>query len=113
MQPIEAYQIVIKDNEASLYYSRYCRSSWTSAGIKVNTFDAITPSHLSKYNELKFSKYSSRKLLLDKNIKALITDTEKACWYSHYTLWKECVYLNQPIYPLKQYPINKAPTECN
>lgn len=97
----DCYMIVIDDDVASNYYYEYCKSSWNSAGIAVNRFSAITPSQLSLYNELKFSKYSSSLKYVNKNIKAEISETEKACWYSHFSLWANCAFSKKPTLVLE------------
>lgn len=89
--------IVIKGNEASEYYANYCRSSWQNFGITVNTFDAIVPNDLSNLNKIRFAKYSKGLKYTKRNLKAEITDTEKACFYSHYFLWEKCAKKNVPI----------------
>lgn len=94
---ITCNMIVIEDNETSQYYSTYCKPSWEGVGITVNNFKAVTPSDLYKHRQLKFSKYSSALKYTSKGLKAEITDTEKACWYSHFLLWQECCFINKPM----------------
>lgn len=97
LRNVEFYMIVVKGNEASEYYADYCIPSWETLGVKVNRFDAITPKQLPKLKELKFSKYSSGSKYLKRKLKADITETEQACFYSHYTLWKKSIELNKPV----------------
>lgn len=108
---INAQMIVIKDNLASTYYANYTKKSWESFGIKVNFFDAVTPQKLSKIKEINFSKYSSSSKYTSRKIKKIITDTEKACWYSHYLLWEKCYFSKEPLLILEHdailiYPEN-------
>jgi hypothetical protein len=91
------FMIVVEDSEASNYYASYCIPSWEKAGLKVKKFPAITPKTLVKQKELRFTKYSHARKYLNLNLKAEITDTEKAVWYSHFKLWQECCFLNQEI----------------
>lgn len=92
---IDAYMIVIKDNESSEYYAKYCLPKWKTY-FDVRIFDAITPATLHKHRDLKFDKYSSNFKYTHKNLKADITDTEKACFNSHYNLWLESCYSKLP-----------------
>lgn len=94
---IDCYMIVIKDNEASEYYADFCSESWECFGIKVKRFDAITPKNLSEVNNLKWSKFSNQQKYIRRNLKVLITETEKACFMSHYLLWKKSAETNKPI----------------
>lgn len=89
--------IVIKNNKASEYYADYCTKSWEQLGIQVNRFDAIVPKDLVNLNELSFSEYSGGMKYVMRNLKADITETEKACFYSHYSLWKKSAEENIPI----------------
>ena len=101
--------IVIKDNEASEYYADYCSLSWESIGLKINRFDAFVPKDLVNLNELSFTKYSSGVKYLRRNLKAEITETEKACFYSHYSLWKKCAIENKPIFVIEHDSILEKP----
>lgn len=89
--------IVIKENEASNYYANYCIESWKKIGLEVKIFDAITPKDLPKLNDIKWIKYSIQKKYKKLKINAEITETERACFYSHYFLWKKCANMNIPI----------------
>lgn len=89
--------IVVKDNEASEYYANYCVGSWETIGLKVQRFDAITPKDLKNLNQIRWKEYSTQIKYEKLNIKAKITDTEKACFYSHYMLWKKCIDQKEPI----------------
>lgn len=93
---IKSFMIVIENNEASEYYSEYCTPSWKNVGINVEKFKAVVPSDLNKLKELTFvnknmTKYASMGVFPPH------TPTEMACFYSHFKLWQECVYLNEPI----------------
>lgn len=89
--------IVIIGNEKSIFYYNHSKISWEKHNIKVNVFNAITPDKLKREHELTFSRYSSSIKYTSRNIKAQITETEKACWYSHFKLWQECCYSNKPL----------------
>ncbi len=93
--------IIIKDNEASEYYANYCLPSWEKVGLKVSRFNAVVPNNLSDRFELLFAKYSSGKKYTKQNLKVEITDTEKACFYSHYDLWKKSIDYNVPIFVIE------------
>jgi hypothetical protein len=93
----DAYTIVIRDNPASEYYYNYCAPSWKEIGIELKRFDAITPDRLKYEKELKFCEYLQMEKYIKKGITtAVITETEKACWYSHYKLWQDCILHNRP-----------------
>lgn len=94
---IDCFMIVMPNNEASQYYANFCKPSWERVGVRVNIFDAVTPTTLHRHNQLTFSKYSNAVKYTSKGLKAPFTDTEKACWYSHFILWQECCYMNSPI----------------
>jgi len=98
---IPTHMIVIDGDSRSEYYYHYCSPSWQKLGLTVNKFKAVTPKTLKREYELNFSKYSMSGKYTNQGIKADITDTEKACFYSHYKLWQEAVYLNQPIFILE------------
>jgi GR25 family glycosyltransferase involved in LPS biosynthesis len=89
--------IVIKNNEASEFYAKYCKKSWEDIGIEVKIFDAIVPDDLSRLKELRWSKYVNRLSYEKRNLQVEMTETEKACLYSHYLLWKKCVSKNRPL----------------
>lgn len=89
--------IVIKDNKASEYYAEYCKKSWENIGLKVNKFDAIVPKDLQNLNNIKWSTYSNQNKYTKLGLKVEITETEKACFYSHYTLWEKCISKQLPI----------------
>lgn len=94
---ISTHMIVVDGNEKSDYYYQYCSPSWQELGLEVNKFKAVTPKTLKREYELNFSKYSRSGKYVSQGIKADITDTEKACFYSHYKLWQEAVYQKQPF----------------
>lgn len=97
--------IVIRDNPVSEYYASVTLPEWEKHGFDVKRFDAFTPNNLPTEYTLDFTylmtvKYWERKLQKEH------TPTEKACWYSHMTLWKKCIDLNKPILILEHdcYP---------
>jgi GR25 family glycosyltransferase involved in LPS biosynthesis len=98
---IDCYMIVIKGNEASEYYASYCIDSWKNVGFDVKIFDAIVPADLPSLKELTFTEYSHQKKYTDLGLKVPITDTEKACYYSHFCLWKKASRINRPLMVLE------------
>lgn len=109
LKDINSYMIVVKDSEASVYYSNYCITLWKEHLKDVTIYDAVTPQTLNKYKELKFAKYSAQLKYTKKNIKAEITQTEKACFQSHFNLWMECCFLQKPIVILEHDAFLKRP----
>lgn len=82
--------IVIKDNPVSEAYARYCKQSWD--GFNLRYYDAVTPETLHLQSGLKFGKRGNGREL---------TDTEKACLYSQYNLWKKCFIEKVPLLVLE------------
>lgn len=78
--------IRIKDHPVSEAYANHCAQSWK--GFDLRFYDAITPATLHQQSGLKFGKRGKGRDL---------TDTEKACLYSQYNLWKKCAIEDYPI----------------
>jgi GR25 family glycosyltransferase involved in LPS biosynthesis len=88
----EVWMISIKDNAVSQHYKNICRPTWESTGLKVKDFDAVTPEDLRHLTTLDFfGKIRDNGDVID------FTDTEKAVWWSHFTLWYRCVESNMPM----------------
>ena len=81
--------IVVNENEASTSYAGYCAGSWV--GFNLKFYEAVTPETLHQHKGIMFGKRGNREL----------TDTEKACFYSQYNLWKKCAEENVPILVLE------------
>lgn len=109
LKDINGYMIVVKDSEASVYYSNYCIPLWKEYLNDVIIYEAIVPKTLTKHKELKFSKYSEQLKYINNNIKAEITETEKSCFQSHFNLWMECCFLQTPIMVLEHDSILNKP----
>lgn len=82
--------IRVKDNPISETYANYCRQSWDNFDLRF--YDAVTPKTLSEQSGLTFDTRANGREL---------TDTEKACFYSQYNLWKKCAVENVPILVLE------------
>jgi GR25 family glycosyltransferase involved in LPS biosynthesis len=82
--------IRIKGNEVSERYAKYCAPSWF--GFDIRYSDAVTPETLHEQSGLTFGVRGNGREL---------TDTEKACLYSQYNLWKKCAIENVPILVLE------------
>ena len=82
--------IRIKDNEVSEKYAEHCSKSWF--GFDLRYSDAVTPETLHEQSGLTFGVRGNGREL---------TDTEKACFYSQYNLWKKCAIENVPILVLE------------
>lgn len=97
--------IVIRDNPVSEYYASVTLPEWQKAGFDTNIFDAHTPNNLPTEYKLNFTHLMTAKYVTNK-LKKDHTPTEKACWYSHMSLWKKCIDLNRPILVLEHdcYP---------
>lgn len=89
------YIIVVQDNESSEYYYHKVLPSWQKLGINPIRFIATEPNTLPSW-PLNFSKEGCRQKVFDeKGIVKEFTPTEKACWYSHYRLWKKAASRNR------------------
>lgn len=102
--------IRIKDNPTSNYYADICSPNWMKVFDDFDYFDAITPKNMPSYLSFdinRLAKYSRH------DIRKPISDSEKAIWYSHYTLWRECANDKIPYIIVEhdsylfQNPINK------
>lgn len=80
----EVRMIRIKNHEVSEKYAKYCAPSWE--GFNLKFYDAVTPDTLKNQRGMTFKNTANK----------TITDTEKACFYSQYNLWKQCARENQP-----------------
>lgn len=96
--------IRVKGNDISERYAHYCAKSWS--GFNLRFYDAVTPETLSEQSGLKFGLRGNGREL---------TDTEKACLYSQYNLWKKCATENVPILVLEHdaYLVNKHAIQYN
>lgn len=82
--------IRIRGNEVSEKYAKYCSRSWF--GFDLRYSDAVTPETLHEQSGLTFGVRGNGREL---------TDTEKACFYSQYNLWKKCAMERLPILVLE------------
>lgn len=81
--------MITVDNPLSKAYAAYVEESWN--GFNLKYYDAVTPKTLDKYSDLEFGRRGRS------NNPRELTDTEKACFYSQYNLWKKCATENTPI----------------
>ena len=82
--------IRIRGNEVSEKYAKYCSRSWF--GFDLRYSDAVTPETLHEQSGITFGVRGNGREL---------TDTEKACFYSQYNLWKKCAMERLPILVLE------------
>lgn len=90
--------IRVKNDPISEKYARFCAKSW--AGFDLRLYDAITPETLPQQSGLTFGTRSNGREL---------TDTEKACFYSQYNLWKKCAIERVPILILEHDAYLRTP----
>tara|TARA_R110000868_G_scaffold886_8_gene6764 strand:- start:1062 stop:1697 length:636 start_codon:yes stop_codon:yes gene_type:complete len=83
--------IRVKGNAVSEAYANYCAKSWARFPT-FKIYDAVTPATLSQQSGLMFKPRGNGKEM---------TDTEKACMYSQYNLWKKCAIEEMPILVLE------------
>ena len=79
--------VMIRDpkNPISKAYSEFCEPSWY--GFDLQFYDAVTPETLKENKGINFTKKPNGR---DHS------DTEKACFYSQYNLWKKCAIEKVP-----------------
>lgn len=94
--------IRISDNPVSKRYAHKASASWE--GFNLKYYNAITPELLPTQSGLTFGKRGNNREL---------TDTEKACFYSQYNLWKKCAVENYPILILEHDAWLKNPSAIN
>lgn len=94
--------IRIPNNPVSERYAQKASASWE--GFNLRYYDAITPETLSTQSGLTFGKRGNSREL---------TDTEKACFYSQYNLWKKCATENVPILILEHDAWLQKPSAIN
>lgn len=91
------FVIVIRNHPASERYFKTILPSWTNIGWYLERFDATTPDSLPSW-PLNFDPDGCKqKAFTDRGFAKQFTPTEKACWYSHYLLWKKCAEMNERI----------------
>ena len=78
-----------QSNEISRYYTELVLPSWEKHGYDVNMFEAVYPPLDEKHQYLNFGRYE----VGDREL----TEGEKAGWYSHLELWRECYDKGEPI----------------
>lgn len=83
--------IRVKGNPVSEAYANHVKGSWY--GFRLRMFDAVTPETLHLQSGLYFKKKDGSN--------DYPTDTEKACFYSQYNLWKKCAIEDVPILVLE------------
>ena len=77
------WMIQIPDNEVSQHYAKQSIPTWD---CHVNLFEAYTPTTMPDY--LNFGKFWGQREF---------SETEKAGFYSHLTLWQMCFMEDRPI----------------
>ena len=104
MENFKTIMIRVKENSLSDQYAEHCSKSWND--FDLHYFNAITPNNLSQQSGLTFGKRGNG---------AELTDTEKACFYSQYHLWKKCATEKKPILILEHdaWLQNSAPINFN
>jgi hypothetical protein len=81
----EVRMIRVKGDPVSEAYADFCAPSWK--GFNLKFYNAVTPDTLKHQRGVTFG--------LKKN-KHPLSETEKACFYSQYNLWKECALAKKP-----------------
>lgn len=86
-------QCVIDDDISEKYYNEGVVHFNLKFDIELTLFPANTPTTLSP--ELRFSDFKVP--TQQRKLRQPLTPTEKACFSTHFELWKRCVKLNKPI----------------
>lgn len=105
MNDFKIYMIRIKGHEVSEKYANYCVKSWTDAGFDVEFYDAVTPQTLHLQEGVIFGRKG--------NPMRYLTDTEKACYYSQWNLWKQCAEEGVPYLILEHDAWLEKPSWIN
>jgi len=92
--------IMIRDlnNPVSKAYSEYCSQSWY--GFDLKYYDAVTPETLENNKGINFHQKGNGQEH---------SDTEKACFFSQYNLWKQCAIEKIPYLILEHDALLKHP----
>jgi GR25 family glycosyltransferase involved in LPS biosynthesis len=104
---MKSFVITIKGHEKSQNVADRCIESGRLNGLSIEKFDAITPEQdvfkICKGLGINTDHFSDRYSRLENSI---------ACFLSHYTLWKICQDINEPIVILEHDAIitNSLPT---
>jgi GR25 family glycosyltransferase involved in LPS biosynthesis len=94
---IKIFMIVINRHPVSEFYYNHCITSWRDAGFSVERFKASTPDSIARTPDLFFARYNDQRKYINLNLRVSFSETEKACFTSHFRLWKKCALLNEPI----------------
>ncbi len=92
------YMIQNQNDKVSRYYTELVLPSWEKHGYDVNMFEAVYPPLGEKHQYLNFGKYGHGfQPDLPGYGRRELTEGEKAGWYSHLELWRECYDKGEPI----------------
>ena len=91
--------IYVDDSPLSKAYASHCSASWE--GFDLTFYSAVTPKTLDSHTALRFGRRANG---------AVLTPTEKACFYSQYNLWVKCAKENIPILILEHDAFCVKPT---
>lgn len=90
----DIHMISISDNQLSQQLREVCQASWEHDGWEVNHFEAITPDTMDRCPiELAFGLKNESKRI---KYNAPFSETEKAIWASHVSLWYMCWQQRKP-----------------
>lgn len=93
-EDLEIWMIALLDREDVKEVRQQALDTWWDQGFEIKFFDAITPNELPKLNQLNLTHKNSNQYYGGPRI---LSDTEKAVWYSHFFLWQHCIEVNKPI----------------
>jgi GR25 family glycosyltransferase involved in LPS biosynthesis len=100
---MKAFIICLKEFESSMFYAEETKKQCTTFGFKPDFFYGVNGDKALK-NVKKEKRQPDQENLLKKHSgichKTLLTDFPGVigCFYSHHSLWKHCVQLNEPIF---------------
>lgn len=98
---LKIFMIVINNDPVSEFYYNFCIPSWTNVGLSVTRFKASTPESIKKTPELFFRRFNDQRKYAKLNLRIPFSETEKACFTSHFRLWKMCALYDEPILVLE------------
>jgi len=103
----DAVIITVLESDISVRYASYVKPFWTAVGVNARTFPAFTPDTMPdtmRFENILMQKYAS------KGFTKPHTPTEKATWYSHIAVWRECIQAQRPYLVLEHDAIPTRPS---
>ena len=90
--------IVITNNETSMWYYEKIIGTWEkyAPSFKRSRISATVPDSIERHNQIVDLPFFRKAPMREMQIWRDFTPTEKAVWYSHARMWKQCLDNDQP-----------------